>query len=58
MGAFRPTAFSKKELEGLSPAQRKKLKKHIVGHLESHKGIRKIVRAKAAPMLKKMKKKA
>jgi hypothetical protein len=29
-----------------------------VGHLETHKGIRKIVRAKVAPVLKKMKKKA
>jgi hypothetical protein len=56
MGAFRPTTFSKKELEGLTPAQRKKLKKHIVGHLETHKGIRKIVRAKVTPVLKKMKK--
>ncbi len=56
MGAFRPVTFTKKELQGLTPAQRKKLKKHIVSHLESHKGIRKIVRAKAMPMLKKMKK--
>jgi hypothetical protein len=56
MGAFRPTTFSKKELAGLTPAQRKKLKGHIVHHLETHKGIRKIVRAKASPMLKKLKK--
>jgi hypothetical protein len=56
MGAFRPTAFSKKELAGLTPAQRKKLKSHIVHHLETHKGIRKIVRTKATPMLKKLKK--
>jgi hypothetical protein len=56
MGAFRPTTFSKKELAGLTPAQRKRLKKHIVRHLETHKGIRKIVRGKAMPMLKKMKK--
>ena len=35
MGAFRPTTFSKKELAGLSPAKRKKLKKEIVRHLES-----------------------
>jgi hypothetical protein len=56
MGAFRPTTFSKKELAGLTPAQRKKLKDHIVRHLETHKGIRKIVRTKATPMLKKLKK--
>ena len=56
MGAFRPTTFSKKELAGLSPAKRKKLKKEIVRHLETHPGIRKIVRAKATPMLKKLKK--
>jgi hypothetical protein len=56
MGAFRATTFSKKELAGLSPAKRKKLKKEIVRHLESHPGIRKIVRAKATPMLKKLKK--
>jgi hypothetical protein len=56
MGAFRPTTFSKKELTGLSPAKRKKLKKEIVRHLETHPGIRKIVRAKATPMLKKLKK--
>jgi hypothetical protein len=58
MGAFRPVTFSKKELEGLSPAKRKKLKKEIVRHLETHPGIRKIVRSKVAPTLKKMKKKA
>jgi hypothetical protein len=56
MGAFRATTFSKKELTGLSPAKRKKLKKEIVRHLETHPGIRKIVRAKATPMLKKLKK--
>jgi ribosome recycling factor len=56
MGAFRPVTFTKKELQGLTPAQRKRLKKHIVSHLETHKGIRKIVRGKAMPMLKKMKK--
>jgi hypothetical protein len=56
MGAFRPTTFSKKELAGLSPAKRKKLKKEIVRHLQTHPGIRKIVRAKATPMLKKLKK--
>ena len=56
MGAFRPTTFSKKELAGLSPAKRKKLKKEIVRHLESHPGIRKILRSKAASTLKKLKK--
>ena len=58
MGAFRPTTFSKKELAGLSPAKRRKLKKEIVRHLESHPGIRKILRSKVAPTLKKLKKKA
>ena len=56
MGAFRPTTFSKKELAGLSPAKRRKLKKEIVRHLESHPGIRKILRSKATPTLKKLKK--
>ena len=56
MGAFRPVTFTKSELKGLSPAKRKKLKTHIIHHLETHKGIRKIVRAKATPMLKKLKK--
>ena len=55
MGAFRPTTFSKKELAGLTPAKRKKLKKEIVHHLETHKGIRKILRGKAGPTLKKLK---
>jgi hypothetical protein len=58
MGAFRPTNFSKKELAGVSAADRKKLKKEIVRHLETHKGIRKIVRQKTKAMLSKMKKKA
>jgi hypothetical protein len=56
MGAFRPTTFSKKELAGLSPAKRKKLKKEIVRHLQTHPGIRKILRSKATPTLKKLKK--
>ena len=56
MGAFRPTTFSKKELAGLSPAKRKKLKKEIVRHLQTHPEIRKILRSKAAPTLKKLKK--
>ena len=55
MGAFRPTTFTKSELKGLSPAKRKKLKKEIVHHLETHKGIRKILRGKAGPTLKKLK---
>jgi hypothetical protein len=55
MGAFRPTTFSKKELAGLTPAKRKKLKKEIVHHLETLKGIRKILRSKAGPTLKKLK---
>ena len=58
MGAFRPTTFSKKELAGVSAADRKKLKKEIVRHLETHKGIRKIVRQKTKATLSKMKKKA
>jgi hypothetical protein len=58
MGAFRPVTFSKKELAGVSAANRKKLKKEIVRHLETHKGIRKIVRQKTKAMLSKMKKKA
>ena len=55
MGAFRPVTFSKSELKGLTPAKRKKLKKEIVHHLETHKGIRKILRGKAGPTLKKLK---
>jgi hypothetical protein len=58
MGAFRPTTFSKKELAGVSAANRKKLKKEIVRHLETHKGIRKIVRQKTKATLSAMKKKA
>jgi hypothetical protein len=55
MGAFRPVTFTKRELKGLSPAKRKKLKKEIVHHLQTHKGIRKILRSKAGPTLKKLK---
>ena len=36
MGAFRPVAFSSKELKGLTAKQRKTLKKAIVRHLETH----------------------
>jgi len=55
MGAFRPTTYSKRELAGLSAAKRKKLKKEIVHHLESHKGIRKILRQKTKTTFKKLK---
>lgn len=55
MGAFRPTTYSKKELAGLSAAKRKRLKKEIVHHLESHKGIRKILRQKTKTTFKKLK---
>jgi len=56
MGAFRPTNYSKKELAGLSTAKRKTLQKAIVRHLESHKGIRKIVRQKTKTLYGKLKK--
>lgn len=56
MGAFRPVAFSSKELKGLNAKQRKTLKKTIVRHLETHPQIRKLVRKKAGPILKRMKK--
>ncbi len=48
MGAFRPVAFSSKELKGLTAKQRKTLKKTIVRHLETHPQIRKLVRKSAA----------
>jgi hypothetical protein len=56
MGAFRPVTYSKKELAGLSPAKRKKLKTAIVHHLETHKGIRKIVRQKTKSLYAQLKK--
>jgi len=56
MGAFRPVTYSKKELAGLSTAKRKKLQKAIVRHLETHKGIRKIVRQKTKSLLGQLKK--
>jgi hypothetical protein len=55
MGAFRTTNYSKKELAGLSPAKRKTLRKAIVRHLETHKGIRKIVRQKTKSLYSKLK---
>lgn len=55
MGAFRPTTFTKKELSGLSATKRKRLQKAIVRHLETHKGIRKILRQKTKPLLKQLK---
>ncbi len=56
MGAFKPVTYSKKELEGLSAAKRKRLQKAIVRHLETHKGIRKIVRGKTRALYKTLKK--
>ena len=56
MGAFRPVAFSSKELKGLTAKQRKTLKQAIVRHLETHPQIRKLVRKKTQPILKRMKK--
>lgn len=55
MGAFRPTAYSSKELKGMSAAKRKTLQKAIVRHLETHKGIRKIVRQKTRGVYKRLK---
>lgn len=55
MGAFRPTAYSTKELKGMSAAKRKTLQKAIVRHLETHKGIRKIVRQKTRGVYKRLK---
>jgi hypothetical protein len=56
MGAFRSVTFSSKELKGLTAKQRKTLKKAIVRQLETHPQIRKIVRKKTHPLLKRMKK--
>jgi hypothetical protein len=56
MGAFRPVTYSKRELAGLSTAKRKKLKEAIVKHLETHKGIRTIVRRKTKPLYNALKK--
>jgi hypothetical protein len=56
MGAFRPVTYSKKELAGLSAANKKKLHKAIVRHLETHKGIRKIVRQKTKTLYSQLKK--
>jgi hypothetical protein len=56
MGIVRPVTFSKRELAGLSAAKKKKLKKEIVHHLSTHKGIRKIVRQKTKGLLADLKK--
>jgi hypothetical protein len=56
MGAFRPVTYSKKERAALNPAKLKKLKKAIVHHLETHKGIRKIVRQKTKALYGQLKK--
>jgi hypothetical protein len=56
MGAFRPVTYSKKERAALNPAKLKKLKKAIVHHLETHKGIRKIVRQKTKSLYGQLKK--
>jgi 3-methyladenine DNA glycosylase AlkC len=58
MGAFRAVSYSKKELDGLSAAKRARLKKAIVRHLETHKGIRKIVRQKTRTLYTQLKAKA
>ena len=55
MGAFRPVAYSKKELAGFSPGKRKTLQKAIVRHLERHKGIRRIVRRNTKSLYRKLK---
>ena len=56
MGAFRPVTYSKKELAGLSAGKRKKLQKAIVRQLETHKGIRRIVRQKTKSLHSQLKK--
>ena len=55
MGAFRPVAYSKKELAGLSPSKRRRLQKAIVRHLERHKGIRRIVRRNTKTLYRELK---
>jgi hypothetical protein len=55
MGAFQPVTYSKKELQGLTPAKRKALKKAIVRHLETHPQIRKIVRKKTSALYNRLK---
>jgi len=57
MGAFQPVTYSKKERAGLTAANQKKLQKAIVRHLETHKGIRKIVRQKTKTLYNQLKKK-
>jgi hypothetical protein len=55
MGAFRPVTYSSKELKGLTAKKRKTLKNAIVHQLETHKGIRKIVRQKTRVLYKRLK---
>ena len=56
MGIERPVTFSKKELAGLSATKKKTLKRAILRHLSTHKGIRKIVRQKTKGLLAELKK--
>jgi hypothetical protein len=55
MGAFRPTTYTKRERAGLSAPKRKQLRKEIIHHLETHKGIRKILRQKTKATYKRLK---
>jgi hypothetical protein len=55
MAAFRPALYTAKELKGLNPSKRRALKKEIVKHLHAHPQIRKILRQKTSPTLKKLK---
>ncbi len=55
MAAFRPALYTAKELKGLNPSNRRALKKEIVKHLHAHPQIRKILRQKTSPTLKKLK---
>jgi hypothetical protein len=57
MGAFRPVTYTARERAGLSAVKLKRLKKAIVHHLETHKGIRKIVRQKTRTLYKRLKSK-
>jgi hypothetical protein len=56
MGIVRPVNYSKKELAGLSDAKKKKLRTAILRHLDSHKGIRRIVRQKTKSLHAQLKK--
>ncbi len=53
--AVRPALYTAKELKGLTPNKRRALKKEIVKHLHAHPQIRKILRRKTRPVLKKLK---